>query len=263
MNLRDARVLLTGATGGIGQALAEDLAARTGEIVLTGRRTDLLEPLAEKLGGRAILADLTDRDAIEDLLRAAGEIDVLVANAALPGTGLLVDTSVDQIDRVLDVNLRAPIVMAKLAAHHMATRRRGHMVFICSLSGKTASAQSSLYNATKFGMRGFALALREDMRPHNVGVSTVFPGYISDAGMFADSGATLPRGIGTRSPQDVARATVRAIENNLAEVDVAPLGLRLVALAGGVAPNLSAAIQRRLGNEAVTEHLAKGQRHKR
>jgi short-subunit dehydrogenase len=208
MDLRDAKVLLTGATGGIGQALAVVLAARGGEMVLTGRRTDMLEPLAKKLGGRAIPADLADRDTIEDLLEAAGEIDVLVANAALPATGLLADYSIGEIDRALDVNLRAPIVMAKLAGERMATRRRGHLVFISSLSGKTASGQASLYNATKFGMRGFALALREDMRPHNVGVSTVFPGYISDAGMFADSGATLPLGVGTRSPEVVARATV-------------------------------------------------------
>jgi short-subunit dehydrogenase len=263
MDLRDAKLLLTGATGGIGQALAVALAARGGEIVLTGRRTDMLEPLAKKLGGRAIPADLADRDTIKDLLEAAGEIDVLVANAALPATGLLADYSIGEIDRALDVNLRAPIVMAKLAGERMAARRRGHLVFISSLSGKTASGQASLYNATKFGMRGFALALREDLRPHNVGVSTVFPGYISDAGMFADSGATLPLGVGTRSPEAVARATVRAIEKNLAEVDVAPLSLRLIALFGGAAPGLAAAVQRRAGAEKITEQVAKGQRHKR
>jgi hypothetical protein len=94
-------------------------------------------------------------------------------------------------------------------------------------------------------------------------VSTIFPGYIRGAGMFADSGATLPRGVGTRSPQDVARATVRAIERHLAEVDVASLSTRLVALVGGVAPVLSAAIQRRLGADAITEQLAKGQSYKR
>ncbi|WP_028811988.1 SDR family NAD(P)-dependent oxidoreductase [Streptomyces flavidovirens] len=263
MDLRGAKVLVTGATGGIGQALAGALAARGGEVVLTGRRTDILEPLAEKLGGQALPADLADRDSIEELLAEAGEIDVLVANAALPANGLLADYSISEIDRALDVNLRAPIVMAKLTGQRMAARRRGHLVFISSLSGKTASAQSSLYNATKFGMRGFALALREDMRPHNVGVSTLFPGYISEAGMFADSGATLPRGVGTRSPKDVARATIRAIENNVAEVDVAPLNLRLIALLGGAAPSLTAAIQRRIGADKTTEQLVRGQRHKR
>ncbi|HEX2314550.1 MAG TPA: SDR family NAD(P)-dependent oxidoreductase [Thermomonospora sp.] len=263
MDLRGAKVLLTGATGGIGRALAVALAARGGEVVLTGRRTDVLEPLAEKLGGRAIPADLADRDAIEGVLDAAGEIDVLVANAALPATGVLADYSVREIDRALDVNLRAPIVMAKLAGARMADRGRGHLVFISSLAGKAASGRASLYNATKFGMRGFALALREDMRPHNVGVSTVFPGFIRDAGMFADSGAALPRGVGTRSPEDVARATIRAIEQNRAEVDVAPLSLRLVAQFGGIAPGLAAAVQRRVGGDKTAEQLAEGQRHKR
>jgi hypothetical protein len=81
--------------------------------------------------------------------------------------------------------------------------------------------------------------------------------------MFADSGATLPRGVGTRSPQDVARATVRAIEKNVAEVDVAPMSLRLVALFGGIAPSLVAAVQRRVGADKITEQLAEGQRYKR
>jgi hypothetical protein len=81
--------------------------------------------------------------------------------------------------------------------------------------------------------------------------------------MFADSGATLPRGIGTRSPQDVARATIRAIENNLAEVDVAPLSLRFGARFGGTAPGLTAAIQRRPGVNKATERLVEGERDKR
>lgn len=263
MKLRGAKVLLTGATGGIGQALAEAFAARGGEVVLTGRRTDVLEPLAERLGGRAIAADLADPAAPEQLLAEAGEIDVLVANAALPGSGLLSEYSIDEIDRALDVNLRAPIVMAKLAGEQMSARGRGHLVFISSLSGKTASGQASIYNATKFGMRGFALALREDLRPHGVGVSTVFPGFIRDAGMFADANVTLPRGVGTRSPQDVARATVRAVDKNIAEVDVAPLSLRIGALIGGAAPSLAAAVQRRAGSDKITQGLAQGQRDKR
>lgn len=263
MELRGANVLVTGATGGIGQALARALADRGGRLVLTGRRGDVLDPLADRLGGRALVADLADHASAERLLDEAGPVDVLVANAALPASGLLDDYSISEIDRVLDVNLRAPIVMAKLAAARMADRGRGHLVFVSSLSGKAASGHASLYNATKFGMRGFALALREDLRPHGVGVSTVFPGFIRDAGMFADAGVTLPRGIGTRTPRDVARATVRAVERNIAEVDVAPLGMRLGARLGGVAPVLSAAVQRRAGGPRISRGLADGQRDKR
>ncbi|XVQ11029.1 SDR family NAD(P)-dependent oxidoreductase [Spirillospora sp. CA-255316] len=269
MELRGTTALLTGATGGIGQALALAFAARGASVVITGRRADVLEPLAERITERtgaratALTADLADRDAPADLLERAGDIDVLVANAALPASGLLADYTVTEIDRALDVNLRAPIVMAKLAGERMAERRRGHLVFISSLAGKTASGRAALYNATKFGMRGFALGLREDLREHGVGVSTVFPGFIRDAGMFADAGVTLPRGVGTRTPRDVARATVRAVEKNVAEIDVAPFGLRVGALLGGAAPALSAAVQRRVGGDQITRGLAEGQRDKR
>ncbi|HEU4703006.1 MAG TPA: SDR family NAD(P)-dependent oxidoreductase, partial [Conexibacter sp.] len=219
--------LVTGASGGIGQAIARALAARGAEVILTGRRAAVLEPLAQELRGRALTLDLAERDAVERLVEQAGEVEILVANAALPGAGLLDDYSVAEIDRALDVNLRAPIVLAKLYGAQMAQRGHGHIVFISSLSGKAASPRGSLYSATKFGMRGFALALREDLKPSGVGVSTIFPGFIRDAGMWVNSGARLPSGVGTRSPEDVAAGVVRAIERNRAEVDVAPFMLRV------------------------------------
>ena len=118
-----------------------------------------------------------------------------------------------------------------------------------SLSGKAATAGSSIYNATKFGLRGFAGALRAELRPHGVGVSAVFPGFIREAGMFAESGVKLPAGVGTRTPQDVADAVVSAIERNRGEVDVAPLSLRLGATFSGIAPEISATVTRRMGGE--------------
>ena len=75
----------------------------------------------------------------------------------------------------------------------MIDRGHGHLVFISSLSGKVASPASSIYSATKFGLRGFALGLREDLAPHGVGVSVVLPGFIRDAGMFAEAAVKLPR----------------------------------------------------------------------
>src|SRR5262249_33992877 len=143
------------------------------------------------------------------------------ANAALPSSGPLVDFTPEQIDRALDVNLRAPIMMARHAVVGMLERRRGHIVFISSISGKVASTGTSLYSATTFGLRGFALGLREDLHGTGVGVTTIFPGFIRDAGMFADTKVTLPRGAGTRSPEDVARAVVRAIRDDPAEITVA------------------------------------------
>src|SRR5438270_9317546 len=173
MSILSGNVLLTGATGGIGHAIARALAGHGAQLLITGRRADVLEPLAAELGARAVPCDLSDREALQRLVETAGEVDLLVANAALPGTGALTELSQEQIDRNLEVNLRAPIALARALAPGMIERRRGHLVFVSSLAGRAASPSSSLYSATKFGLRGFALALRADLRESGVGVSVV------------------------------------------------------------------------------------------
>ena len=131
------------------------------------------------------------------------------------------------------------------------------------MSGKTASVGSSVYSATKFGMRGFALGLREDLRGTGVGVSTVFPGFISDAGMFHDADVKLPGYVATRTPEQVATAVVRAIERDRSEIDVAPLAVRLGAAVAGIAPELSGRLQRQLGSDEIAAAMAERQRDKR
>jgi short-subunit dehydrogenase len=258
-------VLVTGATGGLGQAITRAFAAHGASLILTARRESVLRQLAEEVAGRAVVCDLARREDVAALADVADRaaVDVLVANAALPGSGVITELSQEQIDLMLEVNLRAPVALARALMPGMISRRRGHMVFISSLSGKAASPASSLYSATKFGLRGFALGIREDLRPHGVGVSLVLPGFIRDAGMFADADIVLPRGVGTRSPEDVAAAVIRAIERNRAEVEVAPLSLRLGASIAGVAPELAASVSRRMGSEKVSAELAEGQRDKR
>jgi short-subunit dehydrogenase len=263
VTLAGANVLLTGATGGIGQAIARALRRSGASLVLTGRRADMLEPLAREVSGRAIPCDLSVRDAPARLIEEAGTVDVLVANAAVPASGMLTDLTQDEIDRMLEVNLRAPIALARALAPGLIERRRGHMVFVSSLSGRAANPASSIYSATKFGLRGFALGLREDLRPHGVGVSTVLPGFIRDAGMFAEARVELPRGVGTRSPEDVAVAVIHAIDHNRAEVDVAPLSLSLGSRFASVAPEVAAVASRRLGSQRVARDFADGQREKR
>ena len=254
---------MTGATGGIGHAIARAFAARGASLTLTGRRTEVLDPLATELGARTIACDLADRDALARLIEDAGEVDVLVANAALPATGHLTELTPGQLDNMLDVNLRAPIMLARALAPGMVERRRGHLVFISSLAGKVASPVSSLYNATKFGLRGFALGIREDLYGDNVGASVVMPGFISDAGLFADSGMKLPFGVGTRTPEQVASAVIDAIEHNRAEITVAPPFLRLGAAFGSVAPQTAATVQRLAGGDKIATELASRQLGKR
>lgn len=265
MSLVSGTVLVTGATGGIGHAIARAFAAQGASLILTGRQEETLQQLAQEVGGRALVCDLALR---EDVDRLAGEaidakLDVLVANAALPGSGFFTELTQHEVDRMLEVNLRAPVALAHALAPGMVSRRRGHMVFISSLSGKAASPASAVYSATKFGLRGFALGIREDLRPHHVGVSTVLPGFIREAGMFADARVELPRGVGTRSAEDVAAGVIRAIERNRAEVEIAPISLRVGASIAAVAPQLAATFSRRMGSHKIATDVSEGQRDKR
>lgn len=263
MSLASGRILLTGATGGIGQAIARGFAARGADLVLSGRRIEVLEPLAAELGARTIQCDLADRADVAQLVQAAGEVDVLVANAALPATGDITELSQTQIDTMLEVNLRAQIAIARGLIPGMVERGRGHLVFVSSLSGKVASPVSSIYNATKFGLRGFALGVRQDLRDRGVGVSVVLPGFISDAGMFADAEMELPRGVSSRTPAQVAEAIIGAVEHNRAEVSVAPLSLRFGAAFAAVAPGTAARFARLAGSDRIADQLAAGQVDKR
>jgi short-subunit dehydrogenase len=256
-------VLLTGSTGGIGQAIARALRARGADLILTGRRTDILSSLAAETGAQAITADLSDRAQVDSVIAQAGRVDILIANAGLPASGALSSFTRQEVDRALEVNIRAPLVLTHALTPGMLERGSGHVLFMSSLSGKSGSTRTSLYNASKFAVRGFAAGLRAELHGSGVGVSAVFPGFVSGAGMFAEAGVRLPRGVGTRSPQDVARAVVVAIERDRAEVDVAPLSLRLGAVLGSLAPDLAAALSRRLGSEEISRAFEEGQRDKR
>jgi short-subunit dehydrogenase len=265
VQLAGARALVTGATGGIGGATARALHARGAHVVLSGRREELLDELRASLGERAgvVAADLAERDGPARLAEAAGAVDVLVANAAVPASGRVEDFDPEQIDRALDVNLRAPIQLTRALLPGMLERGRGHVVLVSSLSGKAASPRSGIYSATKFGLRGFAAGLREDVESRGIGVTVVFPGFVSEAGFFAESGVRLPPWVGTRTPEQVAAAVVRGIERERAEVDVAPLSLRLGTRVAALAPITIARLQRRLGSERIADALADAQRDRR
>ena len=144
----------------------------------------------------------------------------------------------------------------------MRERGSGHMVFVASLAGKAASPRSTVYNATKFGLRGFALALQADLVGTGVGASLVSPGFIREAGMFADSGAKSPPGMGTSTPQEVAAGVVKAIEHNKVEVAVAPLMQRTLAHVGLATPGLSLKIQSGSAGQKAAAAVAKGQTDK-
>jgi short-subunit dehydrogenase len=266
MELADRTALLTGATGGLGRAIATALASRGTRLKLSGRKAEALEALAKELPGEgheALPANLAEPGAAEKLAAEAGEVDILLANAGLPGTGRLPAYSTEQLTGTLRVNLEAPMLLARAVEPAMLENGSGHMVFIASLSGKSATPLSSVYNATKFGLRGFALGLRADLDPLGIGVSIVSPGTIREAGMYADSGAKPIPGLGTGSPQQVADAVVKAIEKNKAEITVAPLQQRFLAHFALATPGLSVKIASGDAGQKAAAAVAEGQTDKR
>jgi short-subunit dehydrogenase len=266
MELAGRTALLTGATGGLGRAIASALAAKGAKLILSGRKAEALEAMAAELPGdghSTVPSDLAEPGAAEKLAAEVGAVDILIANAGLPGTGRLPDYSAEQLTGTLRVNLEAPILLARALEPAMLTQGSGHMVFISSLSGKSATPLSSIYNATKFGLRGFALGLRADLDPLGIGVSIVSPGTIREAGMYADSGAPPIPGLGTGSPQQVAAAVVKAIEKNKVEITVAPPQQRLLAHFALTSPGIAVKIASGEQGQKAAATVADGQTDKR
>jgi short-subunit dehydrogenase len=263
MRIAGRTVLLTGATGGIGRVLAHQLAAAGADLIVTGRDAGALRDLETATGARAVAADLADPEQVSGLAERCAHARVLVANAALPASGDLLEYSPEQIDRALAVNLRSVIVLARTMAPAMAGAGEGHLAFVGSMSGKAALPQSSLYTATKCGLRGFAHALRQDLRPSGVGVSLIQPGLVRDAGMFFRTGAPVPPGTRTVSPDQVAAAVLRAIEHNRAEINIAPARLRLSCALAVQYPALAARVLHRQADSGSGRLVADAQRSSR
>jgi uncharacterized protein len=265
LSLAGRRALLTGATGGLGRAIGEALVARGATVVATGRRAEALDELRSQLGEHVevLVADLAVPDDVAALGERAAPVDVLVANAAVAASGRLDSFSPEEIDRALDVNLRAPMQLARALLPAMVERGAGHLIFVSSLNGKIPTAGASVYAATKYGMRGFAASLRDELHGSGVGATAIFPGFVAEAGMWAEARVELPPWVGLPSPGDVAEAVVKGIERGRGEIDVAPIPLRISAGLAGVAPGLVTAVGRRLGAREVADQVAAAQRAKR
>jgi len=258
-DLKGKLVLLTGASSGLGPYIARRLDREGCRFILSARRADELERVAAELrDARVIPADLARPAEAERLAAEAGAVDILVAHAGVPATGRLDEFEVHQIDRALDVNLRAPLVMARLLLPGMLERRDGHIVLMASLAGKLPAPRSSIYNATKFALRGFGHALAVELRRTGVRVSVVSPTFVGEAGMFAESGARVP--VRLTKPSQVADAVARAILRRKVEAVVAPFEQRLFSRVVSAVPEI---IQAASGAGALPESAIKAQEHKR
>jgi short-subunit dehydrogenase len=263
-DLRGKTVLLTGASTGLGPHIARRLHKAGAKFVLSARNEAALQKLAKEIGeSKVIVADLSRTGEPERLAKEAGDVDVLVSNAGVPVSGRLAELAVDEIDRAIAVNLRAGIILAHALAPAMVKRKQGHIVFMSSVAGKVPAAGASIYNATKFGIRGFGLAMREELWGTGVGVSVVCPTFVNEAGMWAETGLKAHPMAGEVSPARVADAVWAAIIKNRGDVDVVPVQLKASLKVMAIAPGLFATVGRAMGATKPNDEIGERQKHKR
>ncbi len=264
VDLRGKTVLLTGASTGLGPYIARRLHREGARFVLSARTEEALNQQAKELGdARVVVADLSQPGEPERLAKEAGEVHILVSNAGVQASGRLVTFKIAQLDRAIAVNLRAGIVLARELAPAMIERKEGHMVFMASVAGKVPSPGFTVYNATKFGIRGFALGLREELWGTGVGVSAVSPTFVSEAGMWAETGLKANPIAAEVKPEQVAEAVLTAIRKNKADVDVVRLPLRVSLKVMAVAPNFFMAVARSSGAARASDAAGDRQKNKR
>jgi 3-oxoacyl-[acyl-carrier protein] reductase len=186
-DLGGRKALVTGASGGIGEAIARMLHAQGAIVGLHGTRKEKLEELAGDLGDRVHVfpANLSDRDAVKALGEEAEArlegVDILVNNAGITRDGLFVRMSDDDWDAVLEVNLTAVFRLTRQITHPMMRRRFGRIVNITSVVGVTGNPGQANYCASKAGMIGFSKSLAQEIASRNVTVNSVAPGFIESA----------------------------------------------------------------------------------
>ncbi|MEU6722818.1 SDR family NAD(P)-dependent oxidoreductase [Nonomuraea wenchangensis] len=245
MRLADVHVLITGASSGIGAATAHALAGAGARLTLAGRDRDRLAAVAAATGGDMVVCDVTTQAG--ELVARAGHVDVLVNNAGVGWAGPFVEMPPGSAERLLAVNLAAPIALTRLLLPGMLAAGRGHVVFVASIAGAVGVAREAVYSATKAGLMVFAEGLRHELRhAPGVGVSVLLPGVVNTP-FFVRRGAPYTRGWPVPIPPErVARAVVAAIQHGRPESFV-PGWLRLPARLRGAAPGPFRLLARRFG----------------
>lgn len=260
MKLRGKVVWITGASSGIGAALALQLAERGALLVLSARRADRLEEVRGRCGAArasVLPMDIADTAALPARVREAaapfGRIDVLVNNAAVSQRSLFIETEPAVMRRLLETDLLAPILLTRAVVPLFVEQKAGHLVFVSSLAGRIGAPLRTVYSAAKHGLGGFADSLRAELWRHGIGVTVAVPGFVRTEISLASldgSGAARrvmdaaqQRGI---SAERCAAAIVAAIERERREV-VVGMGLRgsLALALRRLAPGLLARALRR------------------
>ncbi len=188
----DKRVIVTGASSGIGAATARQFAAEGACVVLVARRKETLEAIAREIGAERTLVvagDVTDPAAMQMMLERTqghfGRVDILVNNAGFHARGQLEQCCPEDLTRMIDVNLKAPVTLCRMALPYLRRAGGGAIVNVASLAGRVPGGGAATYSATKFGLRAFSLSLAEELEGSGITVSVVSPGLV-DTPFFAD-----------------------------------------------------------------------------
>jgi short-subunit dehydrogenase len=222
-------VLLTGASRGIGVFIARALAKEKATIIGVARSQKALDQVATEvkaLGGRwlGISHDLSQLEDLPNLIQqinqVAGSIDILINNAGIEIYKEFQDYSTAELQSILTINLLCGMELTRLVLPTMLAQNKGHIVNIASLAGKKGNPYNSVYSASKAGFLMWTDALRQELASTGVRISAICPGYVSGEGMIADTGVPIPKLAGASKPEDVAKAVIRAIKQNQAEVIV-------------------------------------------
>ena len=229
MKVGDARILLTGASGGIGSAMAHTLVRSGAAVMLVGRSMAALTALAHEVSGpvqapsdrvSCHAADLCDPAAIDGLRNAVREwgANVVVHNAGVPSFGRLESLDTADIQRVLNTNLLAPMLLTQALLPHLRRLPRAQVICVGSALGRIGLPGFSAYSASKFGLRGFAEALRRELRDSPVRIQYLGPRSTRTGFNSADvENYNRATGTATDTPQSVASALLQLLESEAAE----------------------------------------------
>jgi short-subunit dehydrogenase len=267
--LAGTNALITGAAGGLGQYIARALAAEGVNLVLSDIPGAPLDDQIEDLRARGIraeaeTADLADRPEAEALVgraeAALGPIDILVNNAGLEFGGPFLERSIDELERIVDVNLLAMMILTHAALPGMLERGRGHVVNLASMAGKTAPPQLASYAATKHGVVGLTHSLGVEHRGSQVSFSAICPIFVGRVGMYGrleDQMPEPPGPVRPVPPESVGEAVVRAIREDRAEIIVGSRALRGLAILYAAAPKAFARLSDNRRSREFTEAFAR------
>jgi short-subunit dehydrogenase len=225
---KDKTVIITGGSEGVGAATARLFAETGANLMLVARSKKNLETVAEALRDKTRVEifpmDVTDVDACNDLFKKAafefGRIDVLVNNAGYHARGNVRDVDAQDLGRIIDVNLRAPIVLTRLALPYLEEAGGGAIINVASLHGRLASVGATTYSSSKFGLRIFTLALHEELQGTGIKAAVVSPGPIETSFIMAnlDNAEDIVFSQPMSTADEVAQAILDLCSNNVREL---------------------------------------------